>query len=170
MEEETKVKEKPKSKVAKLLEKADWTFVVRLIVFITLALAPAVYLFIKYRCFEVVKKVSFSGWGILGILIVVGVIYIVLRYVVFGGKYAYWKQIIKTIISITLPISLALTLIVISRDFINELIVFVSVALGCWTTAGIINPLPQWSYKKSLGETADALDYAFSRFKNKAEK
>lgn len=172
MSEEIKTEEKTEKKetfVKKLIEKPTALFITRLVLFIGLALTPTIYLFIRFRCWEFVQKFSLSGRGILACIIGVVSIYVVLRYVIFGGKWRFWKQIVQTILKITLPLALLLSILILSSEYLKELIILCGVCLGCWTIAGIINPLQEWAYKQSMEETTDIMDYWFSRIKKNKE-
>lgn len=135
--------------------------------FITL-LTPAVYIFFAFDCYKFTdNKMSVSGWGILGTLLLVAGLWVFFKYVLFGGTYRYRKQITKTIVQIALPL-LALTLIIAStRNFYGDLLTVSIVCLISWSIAGIVNPFPELAYKQSGGATDDYLDYLFGKNKNK---
>lgn len=168
-QEETKVQktEKKEKFVKKIIEKPTALFITRLALFIGLALTPTIYLFIRFRCWEFVQKFSLSGWGIFACLLGFISMYVILRYVIFGGKWRYWKQIVRTIIKITLPFTLLFAIFILSREFINELTILCGICLGCYTLAGIVSPLQERTYKQSLEETTDIMDYCFSRIKKR---
>ena len=159
------------NKVKKILEKNNTFFIVRAVLFGLLLIAPAVYLFIKYRCYEFTSKLSLGGWGILALIIFAVGVYTFLKYLIFGGVWAYWKQVIQGILKVVLPLTILIVMVAISLSFREQLLWFLGVALGCWFSAYLINPFPEWTYKKTLGETADVVDFAISRIHSeKVEK
>jgi len=154
------------NKVKKILEKKNTIFIVRAVVFALLLIAPAIYLFIKYRCYEFTSKLSLGGWGILALIVFAVGVYTFLKYLIFGGVWAYWKQVVQGVLKVALPISILIIMVAISISFREELLWFLGVALGCWFGAYLVNPFPEWTYQKTLGQTADVVDYAFSRIKS----
>lgn len=158
-----------KSSVAKILDKDNKVFIIRAIAFVLLALVPAIYLFFRYDCYKFTTKLSFSGWGILALLIGVGVMFVVLKYLIYGKTWKYWKQVVKGVIQVLLPMGCIIGIVAISVNFLSELCTFLGIACACWFSAYLVNPFPEWAYQKSLGETADTLEYAFQRIKDKNE-
>lgn len=154
-----------KNKVERELGKSKELFYIRAISFFLLGITPAIYLFIKFRCYEFTSKLALGGWGVLALVLFFGAIYIFLRYLIFGGKWAYWKQCIKVGMCIALPLLLLILICKVAQNYFNELLVVGVVALISWVGAGLINPFPEWTYNKTLGETADVVSYAIKRVK-----
>lgn len=153
------------NKVEKELNKSQGIFISRAIIFALLLLSPMVYVFIRYKCWDITQKISFSGWGILGIILGVIGIYAFFRYLLFGGKWAYWKQVVKGILKVGLPFGLMIGLIYLSIDYLKELMYVLVFSGICFLGAYLVNPFPEWAYNKSLGETADVVEFALKRHK-----
>jgi len=151
--------------VEKQLNKGQNIFIFRAILFGILLISPAVFVFIKYQCWNFTSKISLSGWAILGVLLFFISVYAFLRYLVFGGKWAYWKQVVKGVLKVLLPFSLIGALVYLSIDFLKELMILIVFCGICYFVAYLVNPFPEWAYNKSLGETADVVEFALSRHK-----
>lgn len=160
------VKEK-KNKVEKELDKPNWVFYVRAIIFGILCISPAVFVFVRYKCYEITNKMSFSGYAILGLVLLVIGVWFFFRYIIFGGKWAYWKQVVKGIIKVGIPFGAMIGLVILSRNFLNDLLYLLIFSGICFLGAYLINPFPEWTYKKTLGETADLIEYSLNKYKNK---
>lgn len=153
------------SKVEKAVETKQSSYVVRGVGAITLLFAPILYIFIRFECYKFVSKMAFSGWGIIGFILLGVAIYVVLQYVVFGGKWAYWKQIVKGITKITLPCLITYFVFQSSADFLKELNIVVIMLGVCWTSAYILNPLPEKQYNEGITEQMDIVSYALKKRK-----
>ncbi len=147
----------------KELNKSKTSFIVRAIIFAILLLSPMVYVFIRYKCRTFTEKISFSGWGILGLMIGVVAIFLFFKYLIFNGKWRYWKQIVKGIVKVALPFLLVIGLVYLSINYLKELMYVLIFSGICYFSAYLVNPFPEWAYKESLGETADVLEYALKK-------
>lgn len=153
--------------VEKELKKGNSIFIVRAIIFLMLLLAPAIFVFFKYECWNITSKMSLSGYAILGIILFGIGLYAFFRYLVFGGKWAYWKQVVKGVIKVLIPFIVVIGLIYVSIDFLKELLIMLIFGGLCFFSAYLVNPFPERAYKRSLGETADVVEYAIKRSKEK---
>lgn len=156
------------SDAEKELNKSKTSFIVRAIIFAILLLSPMVYVFIRYKCWTFTEKISLSGRGILGLMVGVVAIFLFFKYLIFNGRWKYWKQVVKGIIKVALPFLLVIGLIYLSINYLKELMYVLIFSGICYFSAYLVNPFPEWVYKESLGETADALEYALKRRKGGA--
>lgn len=150
-------------KIEKELNKGNGIFITRAIIFALLLISPAVYIFVKYECRNFTSKVALSGWAILGLLLLVVGVFIFFKYLVFGGKWSYWKQVVKGVIKVLIPFALVVGLIMLSINYLKELLYVVIFSGVCYFSAYLVNPFPEWTYKKTLGETQDVMELAFRK-------
>ena len=156
-----------KTKVEKALDTKKSTNIVKGVGAIVCALVPPIYVFIRYKCWNFTTKICFSGWAILGVMLFVGALVWVLNNIIFGGKWAYWKQIIRAFIKVFLPCVAVGLIMYYSINYLKELAILVSVIGVFWTVAYILNPIPEMQYVEGVNEQVDTLTYAYKKIRNK---
>lgn len=138
-------------------------FVIRLILFIVVGLLlPLGFLAWRFELFNEVTKVSFSVWGLVAIITV-----IVFSLKLFDGlrkglKPGLIKQIIDTVCNVTIPIIIFVVVFDWMSDFAKEFVEFLIFLVICETAAGIIDPLPIWSFENNLEFTGSIFEKIFS--------
>ena len=142
-------------------------FWVRFVGWVVFCLLPIVFVAWRYGLFSKVTKISVSGWALFCGLILFVFLAIFLNYLLKVKKWAYWKQIVKGVLFLILPLSACLYGLYCARDTIDQLLQVLGVCILCWTVAIVINPMPGWTYEVSKGETADMFDYALDRREQK---
>lgn len=156
----------------KEIDKEKLYFWIRFVVWIITSLViPVVFINYRYGLFYQINKVALSGWALLvGIIFLVfGVILI--RYVLHARKYSYFKQIIKGVVCLILPLSFVIYCLYCSRETIEQLIQVLCVCTLSWTVAIAVNPMPKWTYEQSKGEQEEFINYVLDkRVENKNNK
>ena len=152
-----------KSKIAKAVEKENTSYIACGVGAIMLALAPIVYIFIRYECYKFISKMAFSGWGLIALILIGIVVYAILQYVVFGGKWARWKQIVRGLIKVFLPCAILSLIIHCSIDFLKELQILVGMIAICWSGAYILNPIPEKQFNEGITQQMDIVSYALAK-------
>jgi hypothetical protein len=148
-------------------EKNKNIFILRLIAFIILMLTPIIYLVCKYNLFTTVNSMTIGSWGIIAIIITAIAIGIFLKYILFGKKWAYRKQIVKGVLVVGLPLGTITLILVYASSYLTQLHDFFEILTICRLVAYIVNPLPEWTYQKSLGEQEDFLNYVLDKRENR---
>ena len=138
-------------------------FIIRLVIFIALLLVPPIYLAIRYDLFQKVSKLNVGGWGILAIILCAIGIFVLLRYIIKGKQYAYWKQVLKAVLYVLVPCFTLYLIIYISREYLDRLLELVIVFMACYFVALVVNPLPEYTYEKSKGEFESWINYALDK-------
>lgn len=144
-------------------------FVIRLVLFILLAcILPLAYVSWRYDLFVKVNRISLSGWGLVGLIIIILFTSYVVRTIKIGlrnkKEYSFSMQVVNGVIKVILPL-LALLFIVNaienSIDYFKQALI---VTIICESLAIIVNPLPQWEIesleegeKKTMNKYFDGL-------------
>lgn len=142
-------------------------FTARIIAFVLLMITPILYLIFKYNLFTTVNSMTIGSWGIIAIIISAVAVGIFLKYVLFGKKWAFWKQAVKGVLIVGLPLGTLTIILAYASDYLVQLHEFFEVLTLCWLVAYVVNPLPERTYKKSLGEQEDFLNYVLDKRENK---
>ena len=148
----------------KEIDKVKLYFWIRFTVWIITSLViPVVFINYRYGLFHQINKIALSGWALLvGIIFLVfGVILI--RYVMHARKYSYFKQIIKGVVCLILPLSFVIYALYCSRETIEQLIQVLCVCCLSWTVAIAVNPMPKWTYEQSRGEQEEFINYILDK-------
>lgn len=156
-----------KTRIERELDKGKNVFVIKGVASILLALAPIIYIFIRYECYKFVMKISMSGWGLIAIILGVIVFYVVMKNILSGTKWAYWKQVVQGICKIFVPALALFGIVYCSIDYLKELTILITLIGFCWTLAYILNPLPELKYKEGLNESVDTVQYAMNKLRIK---
>lgn len=135
-------------------------FIIRLVIFIALLLVPPIYLMFRYDLFKKVSHLNIGGWGIMAIVLCAFGIFIALRYLIKGKKYAYWKQVVKAVLYVLVPCFTMYLVIYISQEYLNRLLELMIVFMVSYFSALCINPLPEYTYEQSKGEFESWVNYA----------
>lgn len=130
---------------------------------ITSLVIPIGFINYRYQLFSKVSKVSVSGWILLVGVIVFVFSVILIRYVLHSRKYSYFKQIVKGVVSLILPLGFVIYCLYWARDTIDQLIQVLSICCLSWTIAIAVNPMPKWTYDQSKGEQEEFFNYVLDK-------
>jgi len=131
---------------------------------------PVCFIAYRFQLFQKVSTLNIGGWGLLVGVIVLVFCIVLLKYVLNTKKWAYWKQIVKGVAVLLLPLGFVIYALYCCRNTIDQLIQVLGCCLLSWAVAIVVNPMPEWAYNQSKGETADAMELAFKRYDEKKEK
>lgn len=131
---------------------------------------PILFINYRYGLFKQVSSVSLSGWCLLvGVIFFVFAI-ILVRYVLHSRKYSYFKQIVKGVVCLILPLGFVIYCLYCARDTIEQLIQVLCICCLSWTIAICVNPMPKWTYEQSKGEQEEFINYVLDkRVENKSK-
>ena len=177
---EEPVEEQPKKKKKSFKEwyneHPKTVFGIRVALWITFAgILPFSFIAWRYGIFQPESKIKLSGWGIIGIIIVIVVAITLASYIYKGMKQGIVKQCIGGFFKIILPLVILLLFV---RE-IKSNIKLVEQALGCVilceAVAIPINPFPSWLEKRRIEqgrEQAETLSDIFweTFFRKKKDK
>lgn len=135
-------------------------FLIRLVLFIAFLLIPPIYLVFRYDLFQKVSRLNVGGWGIFAIVLSAIALFVFLRYLIKGKKYAYWKQVIKAVLYVIVPCFTVYLIIYLSKEYLERLLELIIVFMASYFIALLINPLPQYTYEQSKGEFESWVNYA----------
>lgn len=155
----------------KKIDKQKLYFWIRFAVWIITSLViPIGFINYRYELFSKVSKVSLSGWCLLVGVIVFVFSIILVRYVLHSRKYSYFKQIIKGVVGLILPLGFVIYCLYCSRETIEQLIQVLSLCCLSWTVAIAVNPMPKWTYEQSKGEQEEFINYVLDKRVEKKSK
>lgn len=133
--------------------------------FLLIAIAPIIYLIIRYRLFEVKTTVQLNLWQIVAILFF-GIVITTIGYYCVSAlktKYFWWKQIVVGVVKLIIPLSIALVITTWLSNNINILKEFLIVTIICESIAIVINPLPKWCFENNIEGLVEIGDKVFHR-------
>ena len=171
MEETVARREEEKKSANWFEEHPKTTFWSRFVSWVTFAgVLPFVFIAWRFKIFNKVSQMQISGWGIIGIIIVMAVAYTIIKYVklAFSKKYSLTGQILTGIAKIIVPLIGFLLILKNIRDNIDLLMQVVGCVAVCETIAIPLNPLPQWAYEMqkdvAVEERKETMDYLLDGF------
>ena len=155
MEEETKVEVKIERKSDKnklfawMEEHPKAVFATRLVLWIIFAAAlPFAFIAWRYGIFTSESQLKLTGWGFIGIVIVIVFLVSLVRYIYKGLKPGFIKQCIAGVVSIIIPLIILYLLI----NAIEDSVHIFKQALGCTIICELVgiplNPFPEWIAKR----------------------
>ena len=119
---------------------------------------PFAFIAWRYGIFSSESKMQLSGWGFIGIIIVIVFVITLIRYAYKGLKPGMLKQCITGFVSIVLPLLILFIMIVAIEDTLN----LFKQALGCVILCEIIgiplNPFPAWLEQRRIEQGKDQAD------------
>ena len=146
-------------------------FAVRFTSFLATALiAPCVYLIVRFDLFRSTSKLQIGLWGCVMFGIIIAVVTVLIKFYLDGMKnrYSYFKQLVQGLISLILPLTLVLVILIYLRDNIDLIIEALYVFIPCEIVAICVNPLPRWCYENNVEGIGEIADKIFKR--NESEK
>ena len=164
---EEKVEEKKQKKTFKewYNEHPKTVFAIRFVFWCLFAcVLPFIFIAWRYGIFTTSSTIKLTGWGLIGIVIVLVFIITLLKYLYKGMKFSIWKQIISGFVGIILPLTIVLLLVTEIENHIG----LVKQALVCVIICEIIgiplNPFPEWLERRRVEqgkEQAETLSEIF---------
>lgn len=173
-EEQVKKETHKKSIVEWMEENPKKTFCIRAALWTILA-AILPFSFIAWR-FEIFSnsKTQITGWGIIGIVIIVVFLFVAYGYLKKGLKQSLLKQCLVGFIGVTMPlvmITLLVSSIASNSKQFEEALLCITL---CETLALPVNPFPDWLEKQRIArgkeQTDSILEAVKDKFFNKNEE
>ena len=153
------------------------TFISRLTSWIILAgVIPFVLIAYRFELFKKVNQMSISGWGIIAVIILAGVVLTVVKYVklALNAKYTLIGQILNGVCKVIIPLVAVYTIAYSVKDNIQSFLDVMGLVILCEAVAIPLNPLPEWAYNMQkearADERKDAFDYLLDSFFSRKEK
>lgn len=128
------------------------------------AILPFIFIAFRYGIFQSNSVIKLTGWGIIGIIIVIIFLITLIKYLYEGLKPGLFKQCVCGIFKIILPLVILLLLVVEIKNHIQ----LVEQALGCVIVCELVgiplNPFPDWLEQRRVEqgkEKAETLSEIF---------
>ena len=135
---------------------------------------PFAFIVWRFDLFVSVSKMQIGGWGMIAIIIVCVFAFTLARYVKAGMiKWSMTKQIISGVVKVIIPFVCLFLMLNAIKDNVDIFLQALAVVIGCEAIAIPINPMPEWVYIQSKGQTEDTIDYFLKRqseYQNKGEQ
>lgn len=139
-------------------------FWVRLLLFITFGcIIPFVFIAWRYKIFNKVSNISLSGWGLIGILIVILFVFYLVKAVSNIKKWSLTKQIFLGVFKVIVPLLCLYFGLRCIRESVDLFMQALVVVIFSEMIAIIVNPIPQ-------AQENSEIDYFSQIFKKKGEK
>lgn len=156
MEEEVKQKKSFKQWCE---EHPKTVFTIRLIAWALFsAILPFIFIVWRYGIFQTNCTIKLTGWGIIGVIIIIVFAITLLKYVYKAMKPGLFRQCVEGVCKILLPLTILLLLVVEIESHIS----LVKQALGCVIVCEIIgiplNPFPAYLEKRRIEEGKEQAD------------
>lgn len=150
-------------------KKEKRTFIIRAILWsLTACIAPLCFIGWRYEIFTTVSRISFSGWGIISILVLFFFLMALVKYIKAGFvEYSMVKQVLNGVTKVLLPLAIVLCLCVAIRSKMDYFIQALSVILVCEAIAIPLNPFPKWIYEKTQGQYESMMDILVKKLDTK---
>lgn len=135
------------------VEHPKTVFGIRLVLWATFsAILPFIFIAYRYGIFTKNSSISLSGWGFIGIIILLIFVITLVKYLYEGMKPGLFKQCVGGFCKVILPLLILLLLV----EEIRSHIELVEQALGCVIVCELVgiplNPFPEWLEKKRVEE------------------
>lgn len=131
------------------------------------AVIPLIFIGWRYDLFRKAGTIQLSGWGMIGIFIVLIFLIVLVKYIKAGfTEWSMVKQVLNGVIKVLLPILVLLGLCMGIKSNIEYFTQALSFVLLSEAIAIPINPFPKWVYEKSKGRFESVIDL----FANKLNK
>lgn len=142
-------------------------FAIRLSLYIIFgAIIPIGFLAWRFKLFDEVTQISFSVWGMIAMITVIVFLLRLLVSLKKGLKHGIPKQVVDTICGTTIPLLIFTIAFDWMSGFSVEFVQFLIVLIISETTAGVLNPLPQWCFENNIEQTGSV----FKKIMNIVEK
>ena len=128
---------------------------------------PISFIIFRFNLFQKVSHINLNGGIVLCAIIFFVFLIVFLRYILRSKKYTYYKQIIKGVVFLILPLALVFICLYYARDMIDRLLQVMGCLLLSETIAICVNPMEQWAYIQSQGEYENAMDYLLAKREQK---
>ena len=147
-------------------------FTVRIILWALFScVLPVLFIGWRYSLFKKVGALQFSGWGLIGILIVFIFLRTLVRYIRAGFvEWSMLKQILNGITKVLLPLGVVLAVAIAIRSNLDYFIQALSIVLLLEAIAIPINPFPQWVWVKTQGRFESIIDLIANKNKKESDK
>lgn len=129
------------------MTKEKTIFLIRVILFMLFAcILPFAFIAWRFGLFSQSQGsgVALSGWGIIGIIIVLVFVIYTLKMLRMGQPYSLFTQILSGLIKVILPLVICLLVLKAMRNNIDSMIQALICAIICEMVAIVVNPLPKW--------------------------
>ena len=128
-------------------------FAVRFVLWCTFAaILPFIFIALRYGIFQSSSKIKLTGWGIIALIIVIVFLITLLKYLYKGLKPGLFKQCITGFVSIILPLTIVLLLVVEIESHIGLVKQALCCVIACELVGIPLNPFPAFLEKKRIAE------------------
>ena len=122
-------------------------FLVRIVAFVLFAcILPFAFIAWRFGLFSQSQgsSVALSGWGIIGIIIVLVFVIYVLKMLRRGQPFSMFSQVLGGLVKVILPLLICLLVLKAMKNNIDSMIQALICAIICEMVAIVVNPLPKW--------------------------
>lgn len=136
-----------------------------MIAFLTAALAPVVYLIVRFNLFQTKSEIQINLWTIVAVIVLVGVLSTIIHYCIASlkTKYFWWKQILVGFVKVILPLILILFVVTWLAENMVIMQEVLKVIILCEAVAIVINPFPKWCFDNNIDGLVEITDKLFHR-------
>lgn len=147
-------------------------FWIRTSVWVVFALlVPLGFICWRYNLFVTINNVSFSGGGILGVVLLIIFLHVLFKYINSGMVgFSYTKQILNGVAKLIVPLVSVLLVVIAVRNSLDYFIQALGVTIISETIAIPVNPFPKWVHEKTQGEYESMLDILVKKLDTKEAK
>lgn len=148
-------------------------FIIRAIIWAVFAvIAPLGFIIWRYNMFTQINKISLSGGGLLGVLLLIIFLHVLFKYIRSGLMgFSYVKQILNGVTKLLFPLVAILLVTVAVRNSLDYFIQSLGVTIISETIGIPINPFPKWIHEKTEGQYENMLDILLNKLeKGKGEE
>lgn len=160
------------------MEENKKKFITQLVIFLIFSLiAPIIYITIRFDLVNTTKNISL--WGLVIILLVIGVSAFLIKYYLDGvkTKYSFLKKFLTGFVKVIIPLGIALAITIFiylkADEIMSQMATFIeaiSVIIGCELIAIVINPLPKWAFDNNVEGLVQICDKIFHREESEEKK
>lgn len=167
MENEENV-EKKKGFKSWYSEHPKTVFTIRAILWATFsAILPFLFIVWRYGIFKPSCKIKLSGWGIIGVIILILFVIKLVSYLIKGMKFSLAKQCILGFLRIVLPLVLLLLFVIEVKNNIQLIYQALICVIACEIVGIPLNPFPAWLEQKRIEEGKEQANDLFDMFLDK---
>ena len=149
------------------MKKEKIIFLTRFIFFVIFAcILPFSFIAWRFGLFSKSQgeSVALTGWGVIGVIIVLCFIIYTLNMLNRGQPYSMFTQICSGLVKIIMPMLICLLLLKSIRNNIDSMIQALICAIICEAIAIIVNPLPKWVEENHIERDELRINTFISKF------
>lgn len=143
-------------------------FIARTILFTIFGcVLPFVFIAWRFDIFSSGGKVSLTGWGFIGIIIVFFFVMYCLKILKNSIPFSMTYQILNGLIKVILPLLLVYVVVNALEENLRQFKQCLFIVIGCESIAIVVNPFPKYMHDKGIEKTENLMDTFIAKWKKK---